>query len=350
MLEVWDIYLKKVEKESFLKSFILFFLSQTLLASALFYLNYEKEVQTLDTNLFSKMRVCSYTLTCKEFQFDFVAKKSFEAYKLYKTPQALSAYFPILGSDKNYLKLFLPAQSYKKQLTQLKNQEFIRFLVVMMLLLVLSMAFSFYTLSPLRNALHLTEEFIKDILHDFNTPLATLRLNIAMLKNKEDKKIIRMQNAIQNILDLQSNLKAYLQNHQLQKELFVLEPLVQERIALLEKNFPEVTFTCKLGNRKLHTNKDAFIRIVDNLLSNAGKYNKRYGHVDVFWEDKRFIISDTGKGIEKPSMVFERFYKEQERGIGIGLHIVKKLCDELGIKIYVESELGVGSRFILTII
>jgi signal transduction histidine kinase len=344
---VWGICLKKVEKESFIKSFLLFFISQTLLVGALFYLNYEKGVQTLDDELFSKMRVCSYTLTCKEFSFDFVPKKSLEAYKLYKTSQEVSGYFPILGSQKNYLKLFLSHDSYLAKKKALQKQEFFYFLFVEVIIILLSITFSFYALFPLRNALNLTEEFIKDILHDFNTPLSTLRLNISMLKNKEDKKIIRMQNAIQNILDLQTNLKAYLQNHQLQKEHFDLQEIVEERIALIEKNFPNVTFTCKPFNKELTMNKDAMIRIIDNLLSNAGKYNKKGGKVSVFLEGDSLVISDTGKGIKNPSMVFERFYKEQERGIGIGLHIVKKLCDELGIKIRVESEVGVGSRFIL---
>ncbi len=56
-------------------------------------------------------------------------------------------------------------------------------------------------------------------------------------------------------------------------------------------------------------------------------------------------IKDTGKGIKHPEKVFTRFYKEQERGIGIGLHIVKKLCDEMKIPIRLESEVNVGSTF-----
>lgn len=64
-------------------------------------------------------------------------------------------------------------------------------------------------------------------------------------------------------------------------------------------------------------------------------------------EKKLLSIKDSGKGIANPSKIFNRFYKEQERGIGIGLHIVKKLCDELKIGIDVKSELGVGTTFTL---
>jgi len=54
--------LSKVELESFLKSFLLFFISLGTLLGILFYLNYQKDVQTLDEQLFSQMRVCSFDL------------------------------------------------------------------------------------------------------------------------------------------------------------------------------------------------------------------------------------------------------------------------------------------------
>jgi len=72
-------------------------------------------------------------------------------------------------------------------------------------------------------------------------------------------------------------------------------------------------------------------------------------HIFIRFEGENLIIEDTGKGIKNPKKVFERFYKEQERGIGIGLHIVKKLCDELGIAISLTSKVGEGSRFILNL-
>ena len=99
----------------------------------------------------------------------------------------------------------------------------------------------------------------------------------------------------------------------------------------------------------VETNRDAFSRIIDNLLSNAGKYNKKGGKVSIRFENQTLIIEDTGKGIKNPKRVFDRFYKEQERGIGIGLHIVKKLCDELKIEIRLQSKIDEGSTFILNL-
>ena len=344
---MWGICLKKVEKESLIKSFLLFFFSQTLLIGALFFINYEKEVQTLDEKIFSQMRICSFSLKCEAYGIDFVPQKEQELYKLYKTSDELSAYFTIPGSQKNYLKIYLPKKQYVKQLSVLRENAIIYFLLVLFVIALLSFTFALYALSPLRNALRLTEEFIKDILHDFNTPLSTLRLNISILAGKlgENANIKRSQNAVQTILNLQSNLRAYLQAHASQQETFDLDALIRERVELIAASFSDVSVNISKVNVLLLTNKDAFTRIFDNLLSNALKYNKKDGKVHIYLEDASLVIEDTGKGIQNPKRVFERFYKEQERGIGIGLHIVKKLCDELGIGISLTSKVEEGSRF-----
>jgi signal transduction histidine kinase len=144
-------------------------------------------------------------------------------------------------------------------------------------------------------------------------------------------------------------LRAYLNEHSLQKESFTLDTLLKERIDLLKNNNKKVTFELHVAPKKLYGNKDAFTRILDNLLSNSLKYNKDGGFVKVTLKDGLLYIEDSGVGIQNPSRVFERFYKEQERGIGIGLHIVKKLCDEMGIKISLTTTPQVQSCFILDI-
>jgi signal transduction histidine kinase len=351
MFGVWGIFLKRVEKESLLKSFLLFFISQSLLVGALFVINYQKELQTLDEQIFSKMRICSFNLQCRDFGIDFVPKEQQELYKLYKEKNELSAYFTLPGSQKNYLKIYLQKKEYDRKVAALRDGLVVDFLIVLAVIMLLSLLFSFYTLSPLRNALRLTEEFIKDILHDFNTPLATLRLNTSMLTEElgENTKIKRVQNAVQNILNLQSNLKAYLHAHATQKESFNLREFVEQRVELLASNYRGIEFFVELPDVTIETNRDAFTRIIDNLLSNAGKYNKRGGKVSIYYKNSSLIIEDTGKGIKNPKRVFERFYKEQDRGIGIGLHIVKKLCDELGIEIDLHSEVDKGTIFELSL-
>jgi len=314
-------------------------------------MEYKTGIKTLDDKIFSQMRICSYNLKCDQFKIDFALAKDFESYILYKDSNELSGYFSIPKVQKTVLKIYMPQHTYQKKLNNIITTLSIKYFAIFVVLFFLSILFSLYTLAPLRNALHLTEEFIKDILHDFNTPLSTLRLNTSIIKKRvgEDKNMQRIENSVVNILNLQSNLSSYLQNHSLQKEQFNLQHILNERVSLLNNN---LHITIKIYLQKsiiVTTNKNAFIRIIDNLLTNALKYNKQDGFIDIKFENGILIIQDSGKGIKNPEKIFNRFYKEQERGIGIGLHIVKKLCDELDISIEVKSELGVGSFFFLNL-
>ena len=315
-------------------------------------MQYKTEVESLDASIFKDMRICSFNLQCPEYEIDFAAYDTKKLYHLVKSSQRVSAFFTISGSEKNILEIFLSRQKYESEIEQLEYTIVKELVITLVVVFILSALFSLYTITPLRNALRLTEEFIKDILHDFNTPLSTLRLNVSMLKSElpQNAKIRRIENSVQNILNLQTNLRAYLHNHEAQKEKFNLLQLLKERVELIDKNFRDISFRIDASTDiEIETNREAFERIIDNLLSNAAKYNKKDGVVYLRVRGKNLEIEDSGKGIKNPKRVFERFYKEQARGIGIGLHIVKKLCDELGIAIKLESELEKGTCFFLSL-
>ncbi len=343
--------MKSVEKEAFVKSFLIFFILQTILAGALFFIDYQKKLYILDEKIFSDMRVCNFDLKCENYKLDFELLENRELLKLYKNNKEIASYFPIPGASRDILKIYLPINIYNTKIEDIQYFMIINFLIVDIILVFLSILFSIYTLYPLRNALNLTDEFVKDILHDFNTPLSTLRLNISMLKKQigENKKIKRIENSVQNILNLQSNLRIYLGNNKIQNEKFSLLKLINEKNILVEKVFNNISFTVNIKNIELYTNKDSFSRIIDNILSNSVKYNKQNGKVTIVLKENILIIEDSGIGIDKPNKVFERFYKENDRGTGIGLHIVKKLCDELEIDITLKSELNVGTTFYLNL-
>lgn len=346
-------FLSRVEIESFLKSFLLFFTSLGLLIASLFYINYTKDIQTLDERLLSKMRVCSYNLKCEEFKIDFVKHEKQEFYTLYKKSNGLSSYYPIPNSKIYTMSMHFTNIQYEQELKKLQTQASISFTLTLGVVFIFSILFSIYALYPLRNALLLTQEFIKDILHDFNTPLASLRLNSSMLKREigDNQKVQRIEQGVANILSLQEHLRSYLENHSLQKEELNLEKLVESQVQLLQNNYPNISFKVDIHNATIFANAEAINRIIENLLTNAAKYNKENGEVTISFNkiNLSLSISDSGIGIKNPKRVFERFYKEHERGIGIGLHIVKKLCDELGITITLKSELGVGTTFRLNL-
>ncbi len=341
--------MKHVELESFLKSFSLFFSTMALLAGMLYFSNYTKEQKTVDEKLYSQMRLCSFSLTCKKFDIDFKKIEQNLQYTLLKNNIELYAYFPIAKSEEYVLKISYDIKKYQKDLSIIKNSLELEFLAVLALIALLSVLFSMYALYPLRSALHITREFVRDIIHDVNTPLSSLRLNTSMLKKEypENKKIQRIEQSVQNILNLQDNLRGYLNEHAQKAEKFELSKLLDSRVDMMQKLYPHITFYQKTTPLSLYTNIDAFSRIIDNLLDNAAKYNKSEGSVTVKLNDKKLIIQDTGNGIKNPKKIFQRFYTENAKGVGIGLHIVKKLCDMISVSIHVSTKEGKGSTFTL---
>ncbi len=105
-------------------------------------------------------------------------------------------------------------------------------------------------------------------------------------------------------------------------------------------------------------NADDFSKLFDNIITNAIKYNKPGGLIEIKIDEvkRQVSIRDTGIGIAKEdqSRVFERFYRvdkarsRAEMGTGLGLAIVKYVCSYYGITIDLQSVLGEGSTFVLT--
>jgi signal transduction histidine kinase len=147
---------------------------------------------------------------------------------------------------------------------------------------------------------------------------------------------------------LQNNLKDFLQQSPSQNEKVDIAELAKTRLNIIKGTYPKLTYNYEKKNDLIYvSNKEILSRIFDNLLSNASKYNKVNGEVSIVVKGTCLFFKDTGKGIQNVDKVMKRYYKEQERGLGLGLHIVQKLIDELNIEIQIKSQLGVGSTFIL---
>jgi len=358
--------LNRVEVRSFLRNFIPFLLTLEFLTGIIFYKEYQNEVKNLEQTIHYNMDICNFNTddaqyACLDYSIEFFnEKKQIFTMKFlreqgekpeisYHKNNLFYKYYPIPNVKNLHLKISYPASLYQTKIAIFKSNRVDEFVLASLGVLVLSLLFSLYSLAPLRHAFKLTQEFIKDILHDFNTPISSLLLNIKTLpKTKENyDKINRIEQSLNTILALQENLKSYLNQHPKQKERFELFKLVEERVKSLENLYPNLTFIIQGEPLSLYTNQPSMSRILDNLLNNAAKYNQVNGEVSVEIKTDSITIADTGKGIKHADKIFDRFYKEHERGLGIGLHIVKKLCDELGINIKVYSKVDKGTTFTL---
>lgn len=320
---------------------MIFFTLLEVLLAINFWNEYQVKKLEIEDKIHIEMKLCAFTIQCEGLKTDFVDKNEDkeENILLYQDGDFYS-YFKVPTSDKYLMKVMYPRENYVPRVKKLENKLIKKFWFYSIFAALVSLLFSIYALMPLQRALRVNEEFVKDILHDFNTPISSMLINLKLFKREigDNQKIQRLENNIQSILSLQDNLRIFLAGLPSHSESFYLKELLQERVHYFEVLYPNVKYTMDIDKTMLETNTDAFTRILDNLLSNAGKYNIANGEVNIILKGSMLTIHDTGKGIKKPSKVFDRYYKEQDRGIGIGLHIVKKLCDELTIPITIQSK------------
>ncbi len=330
---------------------MIFLILLEILLAINFWHEFQERKDGIEEKIQIEMQLCAYNLQCGGLKTDFVEKaENKEKNILYKDGDFYS-YFKVPTVDKYLMKVVYPQASYLHRIKKLEERTYHKFFRYSFLAVLVSFLFAYYALMPLRKALRLNEEFVKDILHDFNTPISSMRINLKLFKREigENQKIERLENNIETILSLQNNLQIFLKGIPSQTESFSLKELAEDRVHYFKILYPDIVYNISLGKTVLETNKDAFTRILDNLLSNAGKYNIANGQVPITLKEHCLSISDTGKGIKHPSRVFNRYYKEQDRGIGIGLHIVKKLCDELRVPIKVKSKEDQGTTIVLNL-
>ena len=135
----------------------------------------------------------------------------------------------------------------------------------------------------------------------------------------------------------------------------VLEEIVMSTVLYASEKKRNIIFDTEEEELYCDIDVEQLERIILNILSNAIKYNKVNGNIDVIVKDKNeevhIEVSDTGVGIpkDKVDIIFDRFERFDNKnaaikeGSGIGLSIVKKLVDALGGKIEIKSEVDKGT-------
>jgi len=230
------------------------------------------------------------------------------------------------------------------------------------------------------NASKVKSQFLANMSHEIRTPLnailgfSDVLTNIELdKKNKEYAQIISnsadsLLNIINDILDIS---KIESGKFQLNYESFNLHSFIEQIVELFsgktkEKNIrfvyhmeEKVPFVIKSDSTKLR-------QVISNLLSNAIKFTPQNGRIDFYIKlleiNKNmakimFVIKDTGIGIskEQKELVFKPFQQADEKiskkfgGTGLGLTISNDIVKLMNSKIYINSNIGKGSEFLLTL-
>ncbi len=226
-----------------------------------------------------------------------------------------------------------------------------------------------------RQISQIKSDFINNMTHEFKTPIATINLALDSLKNpkvKDNREFLdrylgmireenkRMHAQVENVLRISKLEKNELD---LPKDRFNLKDIVEDAIS-------HVSLIVEDRGGYIHThygalkstvlaNESHLSNVIVNILDNAIKYSENEPKIDIYSENVKnsiiLKIRDQGMGMSKPvqKKIFEKFYREHTgdihnvKGHGLGLAYVKRILDDHDAEIYVESEKGKGSTFII---
>lgn len=344
---MWGIDLNRNEKESFLKSFLIFFVSLLTISTVALYLYTKEQERFYYEQMLSTMDAFSYSLKGKEFNYSVIPFSSqVKIHELIITEKEIYALFPWPKNPHTFLiKVSYSYDHYLKAKEWQQEKALILLLIIAGIISLLSIVFARYSLSPLRKTILIMEDFLKDIIHDLNTPISSILLNSQLLKRKySDEEIDRIYISGQTIHNLYKNFEVLYRELPIQEDTLILAAFLRERIKYFQMLYPSLIFSLNGElDVSITINQEILMRIIDNLLSNACKYNRKNGRIDVHYTRKSLHIIDTGIGIKNVNKVFNRFYKETERGLGIGLHIVKTLSQKIEVKVSIQSADGIGT-------
>ena len=304
--------MSRVEIESFIKSFLLFFISLASITALRYYEMYENKIYLFEERLFSQMKISSFNNEPTNFIVTNVPKSSDKISNVFSfNKNQIFVLFEMKDLNNSLVKVSYPLNSFLQGRSIILEQVKNMFYQSILIMFIISILFSLYALHPLKKSLSLTNEFIKDILHDFNTPLSTVRLNARILKNKMDNKNVeRIERSVDTIVNLQNNLRTYLESKIKKSEVVYVEDIILQRVDYIKGIYPHIKFEVDIKDKRLFCYKDGLVRILDNILSNACKYNKENGEVMVSFNENYILeVTDTGVGIKKPEKYSKDFIK-----------------------------------------
>jgi len=217
----------------------------------------------------------------------------------------------------------------------------------------LARAFERY-LSRIRNFVERENYFTTDVSHELRTPLAIIQGTVEVFEQddklsvKQKERVARIKRAIRDMIDLTNALLMLVREHlptHHDSEVGELvsacvdrhRHLIVDRPIRLEVEL--VDSVCLAAERSL------LEIVISNLLRNAF-FNTQNGSVSLRLAAQRLVVSDTGFGMSEEVLqhVFERHYKgESSAGAGVGLTLVKRICDRYGWRIILKSQQGAGT-------
>ena len=220
-------------------------------------------------------------------------------------------------------------------------------------------------------------EFIATVSHELRTPLTSLSMGIDILSqevvgpvNNRQKDLLvaakddseRLRKLVKELLDL-SKLESG--KYEMKKEFIDFRQLVTDAVRPLRLPFEEKQIRLELAFPEhlpaLSADSHQLAWVITNLLSNALRYTDTGGKVQLTAKEEKqglfVMVADTGHGIPQENLetVFDKFVQVKSStettpgSVGLGLAIAREVVEAHGGRIWVESQVGIGSTFFFTL-
>ena len=251
--------------------------------------------------------------------------------------------------------------------------------VVFTLVLLVTFVFTIYIIFRQKKLTEIKNDFINNMTHEFKTPISTISLAAQMLQDPAVGKSPAMFKHISGVINDETKRLRFQVEKVLQMSMFerqkatlkmkevnandLIAGVVNTFALKAEKNNGSITSELGAECPWIFVDEMHFTNVVFNLLDNAVKYKKPDGELrlDVrTWNEagKLYVsIQDNGIGIKKENLkkIFDKFYRvhtgnlHDVKGFGLGLAYVKKIIQDHKGTIRAESELNVGTKFIIVL-
>lgn len=276
----------------------------------------------------------------------------------------------------NYLKVYFPTMNdYIFSSIKFMIPSFaFTFILLVIFLYTIILAFKQKKLTEMKN------DFINNMTHEFKTPISTISLAAQMLNDDSVRKSPTMLSHISGVINDETKRLRFQVEKVLQMSMFdrqkatlklqevdankVISNVVHTYKIKVEKYGGHIESLLDADNALVNVDEMHFTNVIFNLLDNALKYRKEEEPLalnvktrNLQNEKLEITVSDNGIGIKKEDLkkIFEKFYRvstgnrHDVKGFGLGLAYVNKMIKELNGDIRVESELGSGTKFIITL-
>ncbi|MFY9075407.1 histidine kinase [Malaciobacter mytili] len=203
----------------------------------------------------------------------------------------------------------------------------------------------------LTNLVESQKQFLKNSVHEINTPLAIIQTNIDLLKRSvnDNKYVTNIESGAKIIQYIYDDLSYMIKKDRVEykKEYLNFSDTLRLRIEFFEEiaKSNSLFFVSNINEDiYIKFNKTELQRIIDNNISNAIKYSyaKSPIYIKLDYIDDDFVefqIKTASEQIDKKNKIFDDFYRENNArgGFGLGLKIVKEICDKNFVIIKLDS-------------